>query len=111
MWYCAINYSSGINLVLAKTCSITSAQSALDMSSGYKAIIPMDRTDSNTQQGAGDPHSLDKTWPTGSMAWEDWNTINPMRAKCAKEVAPSCFKSPKGFTLVGKGDCGCPEKG
>jgi len=74
-WYCAVTQNRG---VLLRTTDLQKAHQVLahGNQNNRQAIIPM------TDRKAGDPHTLVKSWATGSMWWWDWWDINQMRAKC-----------------------------
>ena len=92
VWYCAVRHTGG-DTVLLNTYSLADAQSALGPNSGrIQSIIPMSGATVNlgglTSLG-GDPHTLAKSWASGSMYWRSWSQINSMRSTCASEAAPT----------------------
>merc|ERR1712014_218407 len=74
-WYCAVSLKGGVKTV---STDLKVAQKALGRGSrgNQQAIIPM------TGRKAGDPHTLQKGWGSGSMWWMGWNEIHQVRAKC-----------------------------
>jgi phosphopantetheinyl transferase (holo-ACP synthase) len=75
--YCVVTIKGG---VLKISSSLDEAQSLLvkGSSKNRQAIIPM------SDGKAGDPHSLDKSWKTGSMWWHSWNDIKALQGECNK---------------------------
>jgi len=99
-WFCVVTVNKG---VIGKTTSLQEAQSKLGVGdkNNQQAIIPM------TDNEAGDPHTLPKTWNGGSMWWWDWNNIHTMQDKCKPEQ-PLCQEvGVKQVAAVGKDACGC----
>ena len=81
-WYCAVHASEGIKL---KTRSLEQAQKALNVlgsSKNRQAIIPM------TRSVAGDPQSLEKSWPGGSAWWHNGNEIYWFQDLCSNASLP-----------------------
>ena len=70
--------------VRIKTTDLRAAQRTLNQGSknNRQAIIPM------TDRQSGDPHTLTKSWGSGSMWWWGWNDIHDMQRRCAAAGLP-----------------------
>ena len=80
-WYCAVKINGGVRV---KSTDLRAAQRALGQGSqnNRQAIIPM------TDRRSGDPHTLSKSWGSGSMWWWGWNDIHDMQRRCAAAGLP-----------------------
>ena len=80
--------------VKVKSTDLHATQRALGRGSktSPQAIIPM------MDLRFGDPHTLSKSWGSGSMWWRGWNDIQDMQRQCAAAGLPDDTSAKPGHT-------------